>query len=125
MRHLNWIALILLLWVVSLVLAPPAFADALFGCHPDNKNPSTTHFYVSVTEDRISVYDVDGVQILAGPFDQLETVTTEEGTRIIMRFEHANNSVYNFAVGTFTSGMRKVTFAVTVNDSSTVFWECK
>lgn len=102
----------------------PAYADTLWTCTPDKENPSTKMLLLSVSDDKLGVFDVGGQEILVAPFSNYHT-TEDNGITIQARLHQAGPIMYSFSIAMNTARTAgKAMFGLTMNDS-TVFWDCK
>lgn len=102
----------------------PVYADTLWTCTPDRKNPSTKMLLLSVSDDKLGVFDVGGQEILVAPFSKYHT-TEQDGLIIQARLHQEGVIMYSFSIAMNTARTAgKVMFGLTTDDS-TVFWDCK
>lgn len=113
----------LALAAVIICMIQPVNADTLWTCIPESGNPSTKMLFITVADDKISVFDVSGKEILVAPFAEYRNSTTD-GIIIQARFQQHNELMYSFSIAANAAGTEaKVMFALTANDT-TVFWNC-
>lgn len=109
---------------VMIYVIQPANADTLWSCIPDKNNPSTKMLLLSVSDEKIGVFDSGGKEILVAAFSNYHT-TEEKDFFVQARLHQVDSLMYSFSIAmnhARTTG--KAMFGITMNDT-TVFWDCK
>lgn len=102
----------------------PANADTLWSCVPDTKNPSTKMLFINISDDKVSIFDTAGKEILVAPFDDYRT-SKVDGLIVQARLHQQNDLMYSFSIAMNEARTdAKVMLGLTANDT-TVFWDCK
>lgn len=117
-------SLILSLFVTVIYVVQPAQADTLWSCSPDKNNPSDRTLFLSASDDKLSIFDLNGQEVLVAPFDSFRE-TREDDMIIRARFHLTDSIVYGFSIATNEAKTRGlVMFSITAQDE-TYFWNCK
>lgn len=115
---------ILSLFVTVVYIVQPAQADTLWSCSPDKNNPSDRTLFLSASDNKLSIFDANGEEVLIAPFDNFRE-TRENGLIIRARFHLTDSIVYSFSIATNEANTRGlVMFGITAQDE-TYFWNCK
>lgn len=119
MKRLFFAFVAMIIYVIQ-----PANADTLWSCVPDIKNPSTKMLLISVSDNKVSIFDTAGKEILVAAFDDYRNSKTD-GLIIQARLHQQNDLMYSFSIAMNEARTdAKVMFGLTANDT-TVFWDCK
>lgn len=95
--------IVLALAAVIICMIQPVNADTLWTCIPESGNPSTKMLFITVADDKISVFDVSGKEILVAPLLSTATAPLTESS-----FRPASSNTMSSCTASALLQMRQV-----------------